>query len=215
MDTKHKYGVFIVESLTLDDEKNGLLDGQILRDILDLCQIPNEYYYIRTSHELQEIINEFDKSEFRYLHLSCHADKTQIAFTFEELFFYEVAELIKSKLKNKRVFISACEACNFEFAKTLIPSSGCYSLIGSPTKINFDKSAVFWSGFYHLMNETNNIRMGQPEIRTVLQKLVDTYDIPINYYSFISNNNSELKENLLRPNIEIKSTKKTVFDNEA
>ena len=151
MQYKNRYGVFIIETLSLEDEKNGRLDGQILKDILDLCEIPNDYYYIRTSHELEEIINEFEESKLRYLHLSCHASESQIAFTFENLFFREVAEIIGSKLKNKRIFISACEASNFEFAKCIIPKFGCTSLIGSPDKINFDKAAVFWSSFYHLM----------------------------------------------------------------
>ncbi|MCK0109549.1 hypothetical protein MWU58_09605 [Flavobacteriaceae bacterium S0825] len=207
MDATDKYGVFIIETLKLKDEKKGNLDGQVLKDILDLCDIPNEYYYIRTRQELEEIIIEFEASEFRYLHFSCHANDSQIGFTFESLFFSEFEEIIGEYLNNKRVFMSACKASNFEFAKTLIPRTGCTSLIGSPDKINFDKSSVFWSSFYHLMNENDSDRMGQPEIKKVLQSLVNIHNIPINYYSFIRNNKKELNQNLIRPNKKIQRTR--------
>ncbi|MGI8641274.1 MAG: hypothetical protein ACR2MG_15165 [Pyrinomonadaceae bacterium] len=115
-------------------------------------------------------------------------------------------------MEEKRVFISACEASNFEFAKTLIPSSKCSSLIGSPDTINFDKSVIFWSSFYHLMYEANKKSMKQPDIKKVLQKLVDLHNSPINYYSFIRDNNNQLKENLIRPNQKIKTQTKTVED---
>lgn len=210
MNLKDKYGVFIIETLSLEDEKENRYDGLILRDILEICKIPNEYYYIRTSQELEELINEFEKSEFRYLHISCHADLNQISFTFDTLFFRDLVGIIKDKINNKRVFISACEASNIDFAKEIIPNTGCTSLIGSPDKINFDKSAVFWSSFYHLMNEDNNQRMGQLEIRKVIQSLVDIHNIPINYYSFIRGNDKEISELLIRPKKKIEKVKHLV-----
>ncbi len=209
MKVKDKYGVFIIETLRLEDEKKRQ-DGLIIKDILDLCEIPNDYYYIRTSHELIELIKEFENSEFRYLHISCHADSSQLEFTFEALFFYEVAEIIKDSIKGKRVFISACEASNFNFAKSIVSNNGCLSLIGSPNKINFDKSAVFWSSFYHLMKENDERRMGQPEIKEVLQSLVNIHGMPINYYSFIRGVDNEIKENFIRPNRAIETTKRKI-----
>lgn len=207
MDSKDKYGVFIIESLSLENEINGDMDGQILKDILDLCRIPNDYYYIRTSKELKKIILEFQKSNFRYLHFSCHANESHLSLTFDNLTYNQFSEVISKVLKNKRLFISACKASNFEFAKEFIPSSGCTSVIGSPNKIIFDKSAVFWAGFYHLMNEQDSKRMGQPEIKKIIQNLVNSFNIPINYYSFIRNNKKELRENLIRPNTKLESKK--------
>lgn len=206
------YGVFIIESLKLEDEQVDRRDGLILKDILDLCKIPCIYFYIRTAKELGEIINEFELSEYRYLHFSCHANATQIELTFEKLLFGDFADLIKHHLEERRVFISACEASNFEFAKTLIPSSKCFSLIGSPNTINFDKAAVLWSSFYHLMYESNKKSMKQPGIKKVLQELVDLHNTPINYYSFIRGNNGQLRENLIRPNQKIKTETKPVED---
>lgn len=207
MDSKDKYGVFIIESLSLENEINGDLDGQILKDVLDLCRIRYEYYYIRTSKELKEIILEFRKSDLRYLHFSCHANENHVSLTFDNLTYNQFSKIVSQKLNNKRLFISACKASNFEFAKEFIPSSGCTSVIGSPNKINFDKSAVFWAGFYHLMNEQDSRRMGQPEIIKIIQNLVSSFNIPINYYSFIRNNNKELRENLFRPNKKLESKK--------
>jgi len=213
MDSKDKYGVFIIESLTLKNEIKGDIDGQILKDILDLCRIPNDYYYIRTRKELKEIILEFRKSDLRYLHFSCHANEHNVSLTFDNLTYNQFSKIVSKELNNKRLFISACEASNFDFAKEIIPSSGCTSVIGSPNKINFDKSAVFWAGFYHLMNEQDSQRMGQPEKKKNIQNLVDSFNIPINYYSFIRNNKKELRENLLRPNKTLESRKIKINQN--
>ena len=177
MDSTDKYGVFIIESLTLEDEETGKTDGEILQTVLDICEIENRYFYIRTSHELEEIVKEFQKSEYRYLHLSCHASSEEIAFTFESLYFHEVADILNPYLAGKRIFLSACSAANIEFAKTLVSTSKSYSLIGSPEPIRFDKSAVFWSSYYHLMFNQNERRMGQPEMKRAIQKLVNLFEV--------------------------------------
>lgn len=35
-----KYGVFIIESMDIDNERDNKLDGLALKTILDLCDIP-------------------------------------------------------------------------------------------------------------------------------------------------------------------------------
>ena len=64
-----KPNVFIIESLDFDDEKNNMYEGKVLSQILELNGIESEYYYIRTKQELDEIVDKFEDSGYRYLHL--------------------------------------------------------------------------------------------------------------------------------------------------
>jgi len=47
--------VFIIESLTLDDERHDRYEGQIISRILALSGKSCEYYYIRTTRELSSV----------------------------------------------------------------------------------------------------------------------------------------------------------------
>jgi hypothetical protein len=205
-----KFGVFIIESLSFKNENDGVSDGHILAQILDLCKVPNRYTYLRTEQELIEIIKEFQESKFRYLHLSCHGDKEQINLTLDSLFYYELAEILGPYLKSRRLFISSCEVTNFNFAKEFIPKYRCFSVIGSPIKIEFSRAAVFWSSFYYLMNEANDVEMRQPDLIKVINRLSDAFNLPVNYYSFLKGNIGEIKEITIEPKKEIIILKRTV-----
>lgn len=199
------YGVFIVESLSLKDEKSKRLDGYILKQILDLCKIKNQYFYIRTEVELRKIIEKFNESKLRYLHLSCHGSSNMIHLTFDPLFFDDLTDIIGPYIKNRRVFLSACNSTNIALAKELIIHCQCYSVIGSPKKIGFDQSAVFWSGFYQRMNEIDSDSMKQSNMLALIEKLSTAFELPINYYSFKRLENKDfdktkIKEYLIRPN---------------
>ena len=63
-----KRGVFIIESLDFDNEKENELEGEFISQILHLGDIPSKYYYIRTKKELIKVLEIFEESEFRYLH---------------------------------------------------------------------------------------------------------------------------------------------------
>ena len=67
--------IFIIESLELENEDQNLLEGHRLKEMLALSDKQCKYYYLRTEREFREILKEFKKSNFRYLHLSCHGDK--------------------------------------------------------------------------------------------------------------------------------------------
>ena len=207
---KSIYGVFIIESLKLRDEANGSLDGKILQQMLDLCRIRCQYFYIRTKKELEEIIQLYAKSKLRYLHLSCHASDTDVRLTFDTLRFHELAEIIGPNLKSRRFFLSACKAVNFDFAKEYIPIHLAYSVIGSPNAIRFDKSALFWSGFYHKMKEIDEEMMLQDDILKCVEILSTALDVKINYYSVIRKGRqyvkNELREYLIRPNQKTESS---------
>ena len=70
-------GVFIIESLHIEEEKNRVREGKILTEILNLLNYVShtrvfrtEYRYIRTVKELDIMIKQFKQSNLRYLHIS-------------------------------------------------------------------------------------------------------------------------------------------------
>ena len=65
MDKITKPDVFIIESLSLEDEKKGFFEGRALKRILNFSNKKVSYYYIRTKKELEEIILLFERSNYR------------------------------------------------------------------------------------------------------------------------------------------------------
>jgi hypothetical protein len=180
---KTKPEVFIIESLDLDDEKHERQEGQILAKLLKLSgKRDTKYFYIRTERELDEIIDLFDESEYRYLHISCHANGGGMATTFDSISYEDLGKKLQNVLEGKRVFVSACEMSNERLAFALLRETGCNSLIGPREAINFDDSAVFWATFYHLMFKEDDRRMKHLEIEHYVRELSNLFDEPFDYF---------------------------------
>jgi hypothetical protein len=181
LSAKTKAGVFIVESLNLDDELNERFEGRILRDILRLSGKKVEYWYVRTWKELtEEILQRFYDSGLRYLHISCHGNVDTISFTLDNISFAEFAREANEYLDERRLFFSACEVVNVRLRDAVIPSSGCYSLIGPSHAIRFDDAVIMWATFYHLMLR-DATAMKSAEIRQVLKGLKETFGQTFEY----------------------------------
>ena len=192
---KNNYGVFIIESLRSDD----YFDGEVLKDILELAKVPVRYEWVETKEELENKLSDFAKSRFRYLHISCHADYEGLRLTNDGISNEIFGKMTKGKIKNKRVFLSACKGGNRNLASVLI-KNGAYSLIGSPNDLHFDKAALFWASFFHVVNEFDDKKMKKAEIRHVLKSCVDLFYIPINYYTYIETKRNKMMRRLkLRP----------------
>lgn len=175
--------LFIVESLTLSDEQARRQEGEILARMLRLSGKKNtKYYYIRTERELDEIIDLFDESDYRYLHISCHANGTGLATTFDAVSYSALGKKLKASLEGRRVFTSACEMANDALARHLLKDTGCYSLVGPADKINFDDSAAFWVTFYHLLFKQDENRMKHRDIEFYVGELSTLFNEPINYF---------------------------------
>jgi len=142
-----------------------------------------KYYYIRTKRELQKIVDIFDESQHRYLHISCHANETSMSTTFDEIAYDELGEMLEPCIDKRRVFVSACEMANYKLAKKLLKNTGCYSLIGPSRSINFDDAAAFWISFYHLMFKANESGMGRKNLRWCITELSALFNEPINYFA--------------------------------
>lgn len=186
---KPKYGVFIIESIDLDNERLGNLDGLVLKKILDLCGIPNDYYYIRTILELEHVIEKFKESDFGFLHIACHGNEEGLSLCFEDIIFEELELLIGKHLKYRRLFLSACKVARFELAKYLIPQYHVYSVIGTPDNIEIDKAAVFWSSFYYLMYSNDQDQMFQVDLLPTLETISKTFNLRLDYFSIIKESN--------------------------
>lgn len=189
-----KYGVYIIEFLRADD----YLDGESLSEILNLSRIPTEYKWVDTKQDLEKALKDFNKSKFRYLHISCHADETGLEINGDEILNHEFQIMTKDILKDKRVFLSACKGANKNLASRLISKNKAYSLLGVPVNLRFDKSALFWPSFYHLINEVDKGAMKRELIIEVVKKCVDLLNVPINYYSRINNDMMHIRRLKIR-----------------
>ncbi len=176
--------VFIIESLKLDDEKKERFEGCVLKHILGLSGKESAYYYIRTRRELEKMVALFAKSGFRYLHISCHGNTTQMATTFDRLSFPELGRILRPHLRGRRVFLSACEMTTRNLAdELLLHGSGCYSVIGPSEKVYFSDAALLWSSFYHLVFRTNDEIMKRKWVLTHLQSTATLFGVRMNYFS--------------------------------
>jgi hypothetical protein len=182
-----KPNVFIIESLSLRDEKSERFEGKFLSQILHLGSKESVYYYIRTRAELKRILDEFDRTDFRYLHLSCHGSTSSIFTTLTEIPFPSFAELLKPHLDGKRLFISACSSVNRRLAGQIFPDSDCYSIIGPQKDIYFNDAAIVWAAFYHLVFKENPDAMKREFLCEVIRKLHDVFEVSMNYYGKSSN----------------------------
>jgi hypothetical protein len=200
---KDKYGAFIIESLN----EGEYFDGKILKGILKQSNVMVQYKQVSDRNELGIELARFSKSGFRYLHISCHATKETLNLSHETIWYREFEQLIADKVKNKRVFLSACDAGNDDFASMIIRNGG-YSVIGSSIPLRFDKAALFWASFFHIMTELDQDKMTEldqhkmkrKDIKWVLKRCVGIFDIPINYYSFIkSSSNSKMRRVRIMP----------------
>lgn len=177
-----KPNVFIVESLEREDEAKRR-DGRILRDFLNLDGKATQYHYIRTAIELKKILHEFEKSEYRYLHLSCHGNRSAIFTTYERIGFAEFGKIIRPYLDERRVFISACWIVNASLAREVFKDGECISLIGPNYEIDFGDVAIAWATFYHLMFKADRKRMTGTNISPTLRRIKRAFGIPLTYYS--------------------------------
>src|SRR5690606_16267117 len=110
---------------TLDDEANERTEGRLLAQMLKLAGKTNtKYYYIRTAQEFAEIVDLFEDSNYRYLHLSCHGDIHSMSTTFDEISYHQLGEQLGPCIADRRVFVSACEMANDALAGKLLKNTG-------------------------------------------------------------------------------------------
>lgn len=180
---KTKPEVFIIESLTFENESDRMFEGKIISDILRLSDKSSMYYYIRTQVELEKVLDIFWDSNYRYLHLSCHGNPKMLFTTLDNINFKALSELLEPVLENRRLFLSACSMTNDNLAKAIIPSSDCFSILGPAKDVNFNDAAVLWATFYHLMFKDNSKSMNRSRILQHANNVSTMFNVPLNYFS--------------------------------
>lgn len=174
---------FILESLSQDDEAHQRLDGKVLYEVLRLQGKNPIYYYFRTQTELVRFADIFRQSGYRYLHLSCHGDETQLAFTFGQTDYQTFASIFEKKLNNRRLFISGCSLGNSDFANALFAKNGgMYSVTAPTKKVFFSQTTSFWPAFYYMMHAWDSTAMKQDRLRPVLERLTEIFEMPLAHY---------------------------------
>lgn len=175
--------VFIIESLDPEDEGAGRMEGVVLANILRMDDKVPEYRYVRNKKQFKSALNEFGKSNYRYLHISAHGNKKQLALTDNtRISFPELATILKPYSYHRRLFISACSMVNEQLAADLFRECELYSIIGPVNEVGFSEAALLWSNYYHLMFKMNHKNMSGKDIATVLKDLSSLFDVKIQYF---------------------------------
>lgn len=176
-------GLFIIESLDRTDEK-ARREGVIIHRILRLSgSLPVKYIYIRTEQELSMALEEFKKSNYRYLHISCHGSNNSIALTLDQLLFEDFVPIMAPYLKGRRLFFSACSVVNPSLAELLMTQSQCNSIVGPSRKVKFDDALIMWASFYHLaFRDENELKLLGGKIRWALRRLKRSFGEEFHYY---------------------------------
>jgi len=141
--------VFIIESLSFDDEANFRHEGKILADVLRMCGKKPAYYYFRTAAELNALAELFKKSKSRYLHVSCHGDALSIETTLDKIPLIDFASIFADKLNKRRLFVSACSVGSALSADIVRGrNSELLSLAAPENRIPFTHAVALWTAFY-------------------------------------------------------------------
>ena len=152
--------VYIIESNKLEEEmKPHISEGAVVERVLRMSGKKPIYRYIRTKQELERFIYDFQKSNYRYLHISCHGLDSNIQLTFNTLSFDDFVKIIGTSLNGKRLFLSACSATTNSLASKIFENSDCLSIVGPVGRINLADSAAFWPAFYNVMFKSDKKRM--------------------------------------------------------
>ena len=174
--------VFIIESLKFVEEE-AYREGEMISRALRMSLKNPLYRYVRTKVELQHFVDEFEDSDYRYLHISCHGSKTGICTTLEDLSIDEFADIVGPVLNGKRLFLSTCQASTSRMAKAVFAKGGCTSLAGPVNRINFDDSVVLWTSFYHLMFKADAKQMKREQIKKAISDVAGLLGEKVNFFA--------------------------------
>lgn len=170
--------VFIIESLSLEDEELNRFEGKILYDILKLSGKNPKYYYFRTKDELVLLAQLFRESDYRFLHISCHGTAMDIQTTLDKINYIEFAEIFEGLLRNRRLFISACAVGNELFSTIVFGrNKGMYSIAGPTENIEFSKAIGLWGAFYTKAFSVSRSYVKNEVIKSAIQNLCNLFDI--------------------------------------
>ena len=177
--------VFIIESLDINDESANQFLGRVIEQALLLSGLRPAYHYVRSKEEFRAAIELFHVSHYRYLHLSMHASNDVIALTEGTLTNKEFAEILKGKLKNRRLFFSACCVGAGNLPSLIAETNhGGYSILSPTEMLSFSVSCSLFPALYVSLLRNNAKGFGSQELTAVLKPLSKLFKTPfkLTYY---------------------------------
>ena len=170
--------VFIIESLSKDDEEKNRYEGQRLADLLKLSGKEPKYFYFQSKEEIPLLLQLFKISKYRYLHISCHASNDSICTTKDVISYLDFSTMCKNYLKLRRVFFSACELGNELFTECLAgKNKGMHSVVAPAEEIYFDHAAAIWAAFYVSIFSRNTNGMNGADIKKRIEILCTLFPV--------------------------------------
>ena len=177
--------VFIIESLSRDDEAAHRYEGQRLADILRLSGKNPKYVYFQSKEEIPHLLALFRQSDYRFLHISCHASTSALHTTNDEISYAQLGPLFKGYLKLRRVFFSACEVGNELFSECLASTNkGMHSIAAPTDKIYFDHAAAIWGAFYVSAFTNSSDSMTHVDISQRLGLLCSLFPVDFHFSTY-------------------------------
>ncbi|MFV8517096.1 hypothetical protein [Bacillus sp. SBS7] len=180
-----KSGVFIIESNEMKEEDESKFEGKILMEMLNLIGINVQYKYIRTTKELKAMINKFQESNYKYLHIACHGNEQEIGLTLEEdgVAFESLGKMFKGKMEKRRLFLSSCSVMKGNRIEKGLLGTNFISITGPTQDIYFSDAVVFWVAFYHnLFSEKRKKKMKKimnADMKAALETFSSTFNIKL------------------------------------
>ncbi len=194
-----KPDIFIIESLNPDDEGNGRFEGPSILHIARLHGKHPKYRYVRTKREFKKAIKAFLRSDYRYLHVSAHADQEGLITTNQdEISNAELAAMLGDGFVNRRLFLSACSIVHKRMAAEIIPVTKCFSIVGPRRDIPFAEAVVFWPALYHLMFNVDSASMRRAALASNLRKVATLFGVNIGYFSRSAKAKAGFSEDILK-----------------
>ncbi len=161
--------LFILESLTYEDELMERYEGRILSQVLKLCGLQPIYFYFRTRQELEHLAGTFEQSKYRYLHISCHGAADRLSLTHDHILIEQLGTIFANRLNNGRLFVSACEVGTSRLVDGVgEKNKGMYSIMAPTEKIPFGDAIAFWTAFYvRLFREPDSAKKNASIVSTI------------------------------------------------
>ena len=70
----------------------------------------------------------------------------------------------------------------------------CYSVIGPSIDISFDRAAIFWASFYHLMLRDEASSMKKSKLKQITSSLQHLFGLHMRYFTRSSKKTNEIEE---------------------
>lgn len=161
--------IFFIESFKPSEkEREGEVIHRVLRDFKEkkCC-----YRFVNNTQDFQKALNEFNRTGYRYLHISCHGSRRGITVGEERIRLETLSKLLQGVMTNKRLFLSSCLTTNEEFRDKYFIETAARSVLGFYDKVYFDDAVVFWVTFYHLVFNEDFINIANENLEKISRKI--------------------------------------------